>query len=112
MAGAWVGYGACPDLQVKLGLSQGTPKTTYQVINTGRLPIMLGGLYQLERLTGDAWAPVAGPRAFAAWGKRLEPGGRFELLAAIPESAPPGRYRLRKPVGVVEVTAEFEVIAD
>ena len=81
------------------------------MINTGRLPIMLGGLYQLESLTGDAWAPVAGPRAFAAWGKRLEPGGRFELLAAIPESAPPGRYRLRKPVGVVEATAEFEVIA-
>jgi hypothetical protein len=32
VAGAWSGYGPCPDLQVKLGLSQGAGPVTYQVL--------------------------------------------------------------------------------
>jgi hypothetical protein len=99
----------------------------YVVINTGDLPIMLGEAYELERLTDDGWERAAGPYAFRLWGRRLEAGGRYELTVRVPELAQPGRYRLRKRLGVdrdphpgyewvahqvidpIEVTAEFEM---
>lgn len=99
----------------------------YSVINTGALPIMLGAAYVLERATGDGWERVPFPRAFPLWGRRLEPGSRYQLTARVWEQAQPGRYRLRVPLDVdrdphpgyewvatreiepIEVTARFTV---
>jgi hypothetical protein len=46
VAGSWSGYGPCPDLEVKLGLAQGTSNTTFQVldfINRGQVSCILDG---------------------------------------------------------------------
>jgi len=64
VAGAWVGYGACPDLQVKLGLSQGTSKTTYQVIvftNRGTHNCFLNGSPGVNLGGGTPVAPIGLP---------------------------------------------------
>jgi hypothetical protein len=101
----------------------------YAVINVGELPLVLGAAYELERIIGDGWERVAGTGAFRAWGRRLDPGGRYELTARVPERAQSGRYRLRKRVDVdrdphpgyewvagreiepVDLTAEFYVVS-
>jgi hypothetical protein len=99
----------------------------YAVVNTGSLPIMLGAAFVLERASGDGWERLPIPRAFPAWGRRLDAGARSELTARVWEHAQPGRYRLRVPlrvdrdphpgyewvatpeIGPIEVTAEFVV---
>jgi hypothetical protein len=101
----------------------------YTVVNTGELPIALGAAYELDRLTDDAWEAIPIPYMFRAWGRRLESGERYELQARVPEFTEPGHCRLRKRLRVdrdphpgyewlareiepIELTAEFEVIAD
>jgi hypothetical protein len=99
----------------------------YEVINTGELPIMLGEAYEFDRLGSTGWDRVPLPYAFRLSGRRLEAGDRYGLAARVPDSALPGRYRLRKRLDVdrdphpgyewvahqeidaIEVTAEFEI---
>jgi hypothetical protein len=97
------------------------------VINTGTVPLMVGASYELDSWSGGRWEKSPGPSRFRAWGRRLEPGDRFELFAPVPASARPGRYRLRKRLDAdrdphpgyewvashtiepIEAAAEFEV---
>lgn len=99
------------------------------MINTGQLPIMLGEAYELDRLGSAGWDRIEVPCAFRLWGRRLEPGGRSGLTAQVPESARPGRHRLRKrldadrdphpgwewvageDIAGITASAEFEVIS-
>lgn len=89
MAGAWVGYGACPDLQVNLGLSQGTPKTTYQVIvftNRGTHNCFLTGSPGVNLGGGTPVVPIGLP-AQADAPKSIKitvpPGGKANALLQI-----------------------------
>jgi hypothetical protein len=68
----------------------------YVVINEGRLPVLLGEAYELDRFVDGGWESVPLPWLFRLWGRRLETGGRLELSARIPDGVQPGRYRLRK----------------
>jgi hypothetical protein len=65
VAGAWSGTGAlCPDLGVKLGLGQGTPGTTYQVIefvNHGPAPCIMSGYPGVNLAGGTPVAPIGLP---------------------------------------------------
>ena len=102
----------------------------YSVVNAGGLPIMLGEAYELERFSDGGWERVEFPLAFRFWGRRLESGDRYELVARVPDLALPGRYRLRKRLVVdrdphpgyewvaeqeiepIEVIGEFDVTVD
>lgn len=92
----------------------------YAVVNTGELPIMLGEAYELERVSDDGWERFPVPYMFRMWGRRLEPGGRSELTARVPELAESGRYRLHpgyewvagQEIEPIEVVADFEVMRD
>jgi hypothetical protein len=74
-AGSWSGYGPCPDLQVKLGLAQGTSNTTYQVIdftNRGRLSCILDGYPGVNLAGGMPVAPIGLPAAHSDFAKAKE----------------------------------------
>jgi len=89
-AGAWSGTGVCPDLQVKLGLAQGTSKTTYQVIqfvNHGSVACVVDGYPGVNLAGGTPAAPIGLPAAHtgspAAKEVTLQPGGVGNALLQI-----------------------------
>jgi hypothetical protein len=65
VAGSWTGSASrCPDLSVKLGLAQGTSKTTYQVLevtNHGASACILAGYPGVNLAGGDPVAPIGLP---------------------------------------------------
>jgi len=67
VAGVWSGTGGvCPDLQVKLGLAQATPNTTYQVIefvNRGSVACIMDGYPGVNLAGGTPAAPIGLPAA-------------------------------------------------
>jgi hypothetical protein len=67
VAGAWSGTGAlCPGLEVKLGLGQATPNTTYQVIefvNHGSATCIMSGYPGVNLAGGTPVAPIGLPAA-------------------------------------------------
>ncbi len=68
----------------------------YEVHNLGDQWLFFGEAYALERQRDDAWEPCPCRVIFRAWAANLPPGGRRELMAYVPDSAPPGHYRLVK----------------
>src|ERR1700753_322978 len=68
----------------------------YEVVNHGRVALMFGASYGVDRKTATGWESVNSNAMFRAWGKRLDPGSRFMLDARVPDDATPGSYRLRK----------------
>lgn len=93
-AGAWSGTGAlCPDLQVKLGLAQGTSNTTYQVIdfvNHGSMACIMSGYPGVNLAGGTPTAPIGLPAAHsefpAARLLSLPPGGVGNALLQITDA--------------------------
>jgi len=91
VAAAWYGTGGvCPDLQVKLGLAQGTPNTTYQVIefvNHGSVACIMDGYPGVNLAGGTPVAPIGLPAAHtefpAAKEVTLQPGGVGNALLQI-----------------------------
>jgi len=90
VAGAWSGTGICPDLQVKLGLAQGTSNTTYQVIqfvNHGSVACIMNGYPGVNLAGGTPAAPIGLPAAHtgspAARQVTLQPGGVGNALLQI-----------------------------
>ena len=90
VAGAWSGTGVCPDLQVKLGLAQGTSNTTYQVIqfvNHGSVPCIMDGYPGVNLAGGTPAAPIGLPAAHtgsqASKEVTLQPGGVGNALLQI-----------------------------
>jgi hypothetical protein len=94
VAGAWSGHGAlCPDLQVKLGLAQGTSNTTYQVIdfvNHGSVACIMSGYPGVNLAGGTPAAPIGLPAAHtefpAARLVTLQPGGVGNALLQITDA--------------------------
>jgi hypothetical protein len=94
VAGAWSGTGAlCPDLQVKLGLAQGTSNTTYQVIdfvNHGSMACIMSGYPGVNLAGGTPTAPIGLPAAHsefpAARLLSLPPGGVGNALLQITDA--------------------------
>jgi Protein of unknown function (DUF4232) len=90
VAGAWSGYGPCPDLQVKLGLSQGAGPVTYQVIvftnHSGRT-CFIDGIPGVNLAGGPRAAAIGLPAAQAsiAEAKRIAvlPGASANALLTI-----------------------------
>ena len=68
----------------------------FLVLNLGPGPLFFGDEYRLERLEHGCWRPFALPYPFTSRGHSLLPGGTREFTMRVPNSAPPGRYRLRK----------------
>jgi Domain of unknown function (DUF4232) len=94
VAGAWSGTGAlCPDLQVKLGLAQGTSNTTYQVIdfvNHGSVACIMSGYPGVNLAGGTPAAPIGLPAAHtefpAARLVTLQPGEVGNALLQITDA--------------------------
>lgn len=94
VAGAWSGTGAlCPNLQVKLGLAQGTSNTTYQVIefvNHGSVACIMSGYPGVNLAGGTPTAPIGLPAAHtaspAARLVTLQPGGVGNALLQITDA--------------------------
>jgi Protein of unknown function (DUF4232) len=93
VAGSWSGYGPCPDLQVKLGLAQGTSNTTYQVIdftNRGSLSCILDGYPGVNLAGGTPVAPIGLPAAHNDFAKAkeivLQPGAVANALLQITDA--------------------------
>jgi hypothetical protein len=93
VAGSWSGYGPCPDLQVRLGLAQGTSGTTYQVIdftNRGRLSCVLDGYPGVNLAGGTPVVPIGLPAAHTAFAKAkeiiLQPGAVANALLQITDA--------------------------
>jgi hypothetical protein len=94
VAGAWSGYGPCPDLQVKLGLSQGAGPVTYQVIvftnHSGRT-CFIDGVPGVNLAGGPRAATIGLPAAQAsvAQAKRIAvlPGASANALLTIQQAA-------------------------
>jgi hypothetical protein len=93
VAGSWSGYGPCPDLEVKLGLAQGTSSTTYQVIdftNRGQLSCILYGYPGVNLAGGAPVAPIGLPAAHNAFAKAkeivLQPGAVANALLQITDA--------------------------
>jgi hypothetical protein len=94
VAGAWSGTGAlCPNLQVKLGLAQGTSNTTYQVIefvNHGSVACIMSGYPGVNLAGGTPTAPIGLPAAHtaspAARPVTLQPGGAGNALLQITDA--------------------------
>ena len=90
VAGAWSGYGPCPDLQVKLGLSQAAGPVTYQVIvftnHSGRT-CFVDGIPGVNLAGGPRAAAIGLPAAQAsiANAKRIAvlPGASANALLTI-----------------------------
>jgi hypothetical protein len=93
VAGSWSGYGPCPDLQVKLGLAQGTSDTTYQVIdftNRGQASCVLDGYPGVNLAGGTPVAPIGLPAAHTAFAPAkeiiLQPGAVANALLQITDA--------------------------
>jgi hypothetical protein len=93
VAGAWSGTGAlCPELQVKLGLAQGTSNTTYQVIefvNHGQVACIMSGYPGVNLAGGTPTAPIGLPAAHAGPAAAtviLQPGGVGNALLQITDA--------------------------
>ena len=93
VAGSWSGYGPCPDLQVKLGLAQGTSNTTYQVIdftNHGQASCVLDGYPGVNLAGGTPVAPIGLPAAHTAFAQAkeiiLQPGAVANALLQITDA--------------------------
>jgi Protein of unknown function (DUF4232) len=93
VAGAWSGYGPCPDLEVQLGLAQGTTNTTYQVIdftNRGQAGCVLQGSPGVNLAGGTPVAPIGLPAAYSGFAKAreitLQPGGVANALLQITDA--------------------------
>ena len=94
VAGAWSGTGGlCPDLQVKLGLAQGTSNTTYQVIdfiNHGSVACIMSGYPGVNLAGGTPTAPIGVPAAHtgspAARLVTLQTGGVGNALLQITDA--------------------------
>ena len=93
VAGAWSGYGPCPDLEVRLGLAQGTTSTTYQVIdftNRGQVGCILDGYPGVNLAGGTPVAPIGLPAARSGPAKvrevPLQPGGVANALLQITDA--------------------------
>jgi hypothetical protein len=90
VAGGWYGYGPCPDLEVQLGLAQGTTNTTYQVIdftNRGQVGCILAGYPGVNLAGGTPVAPIGLPAAHSGPSTvreiTLQPGGVANALLQI-----------------------------
>jgi hypothetical protein len=93
VAGAWSGYGPCPDLEVQLGLAQGTSNTTYQVIdftNRGSVGCILQGSPGVNLAGGTPVAPIGLPAARDGFAQAkeitLQPGGVANALLQITDA--------------------------
>jgi hypothetical protein len=90
VAGAWSGYGPCPDLQVKLGLSQAAGTVTYQVIvftnHSGRT-CFIDGIPGVNLAGGPRAAAIGLPAAQASIAKAeriaVLPGASANALLTI-----------------------------
>jgi len=90
VAGAWSGYGPCPDLQVKLGLSQAAGPVTYQVIvftnHSGRT-CFIDGVPGVNLAGGPRAAAIGLPAAQASIAKAkriaVQPGAAANALLTI-----------------------------
>jgi hypothetical protein len=90
VAGAWSGYGPCPDLAVRLGLSQAVGSVTYQVIvftNRSGRTCFLDGVPGINLGGGTPVAPIGLPatQASSAKAKRIaiQPGAAANALLQI-----------------------------
>jgi hypothetical protein len=91
VAAAWSGTGGvCPDLQVKLGLAQGTSNTTYQVIefvNRGSVACVMDGYPGVNLAGGSPVVPIGLPAAHTGFPRAkvvtLQPGGAGNALLQI-----------------------------
>ncbi len=93
VGGSWSGYGPCPDLQVRLGLAQGTSDTTYQVIdftNRGQASCILAGYPGVNLAGGTPIAPIGLPAAHTAFAQAkeiiLQPGAVANALLQITDA--------------------------
>jgi len=90
VAGAWSGYGPCPNLQVKLGLSQAAGPVTYQVIvftnHSGRT-CFIDGVPGVNLAGGPRAAAIGLPAAQASIAKAkriaVQPGAAANALLTI-----------------------------
>lgn len=82
-------------------------KLGYEIANIGKVPLMFGSRYALERKSPSGWAPANADMYFRLWGRTLRPGDRYSLEAKIPADADVGDYRLRK-----QLRPEWERVTD
>ena len=90
VAGAWSGYGPCPNLQVKLGLSQAAGPVTYQVIvftNRSGRTCFIDGVPGVNLAGGPRAAAIGLPAAQASIAKAkriaVQPGAAANALLTI-----------------------------
>lgn len=90
VAGAWSGYGPCPNLQVKLGLSQAAGPVTYQVIvftNHSDRTCFIDGVPGVNLAGGPRAAAIGLPAAQASIAKAeriaVPPGAAANALLTI-----------------------------
>ncbi len=93
VGGSWSGYAPCPDLQVRLGLAQGTSDTTYQVIdftNRSHASCILDGYPGVNLAGGTPVAPIGLPAAHTAFAQAkeiiLQPGAVANALLQITDA--------------------------
>jgi hypothetical protein len=93
VAGSWSGYGPCPDLEVKLGLAQGTSNTTFQVLdftNRSQVSCILDGYPGVNLAGGVPVAAIGLPAAHDAFAKAkeivLQPGAVANALLQITDA--------------------------
>jgi hypothetical protein len=91
--GSWSGFSPCQDLQVKLGLAQGTSNTTYQVIdftNRGSSSCIVAGSPGVNLAGGTPTAPIGIPATQTDSAKvreiMLQPGGVVNALLQITDA--------------------------
>lgn len=128
VAGAWSGFGPCPDLEVRLGLPQGTTNTTYQVIdfiNRGRVGCILQGSPGVNLAGGTPVAPIGLPAARSGFPKArtitLQPGGVANALLQITDASdyssarcgpvPAGYLIIYRPDGAAPVKLAYATTA-
>jgi len=70
----------------------------FAVRSRGTQGYWFGYDYALERLEGGGWRDVTAEEGFKLARLGVEPGGRIELWANIPDRAQPGTYRVAKEV--------------
>jgi Protein of unknown function (DUF4232) len=93
VAGAWSGYGPCPALAVRLGLSQAVGSVTYQVIvftNRSGRTCFLDGVPGINLGGGTPVAPIGLPATQASSAKAariaIQPGAAANALLQITDA--------------------------
>jgi hypothetical protein len=94
VAGTWIGYGPCPDLEVKLGLVEHDTAVTYQVIdftNRGSVTCALAGYPGVSLASGRPAVPIGLPAGHTeltvpAKVLTLQPGGVANATLEIPDA--------------------------